>query len=518
MREQAGWERVYRLLPAANPGSAAHVLVLVTPQQRSRAGFPERLGAPGPAARLARAHPAWPTRWPRRRARRRRAAPTRWPRSAGTPTAAARADGRRPAARLPGRGAEAAPRPAAAPTAAPRRRPSRLRPMIPARANRLQLAAGAAAARGRCTSTCGRGSGAPGSSPDFLFVGLMLFAMRSRPGVGGAGRVLVGLIADSLTPARFGAAALAHTRGRLSRRPGRGRYSSPTTCWSTPAFVAAGRLAPRLHRADRERQLASGSFLTELARLQPAPGADVGAVRADRAARIPRVVLDPAGRVRRPMNGFDSYRVRERADVARLDPDRRLPGTGRARSSGPRSSSTTSSSSRPKPTGSGRSRSRRPAARSWTGTGEIIAENVPGYSVKLLAPNADSLRAVLRRFADSSRSTASDIDEIVRRYRRRPLPAGRSCSATPTSRPCAAAGGASGAPAGAGDPVRAQAALSRRARRSPIWSGMSPRSPSPTSPPTAFPARGWAPSSARRASSGSTTTPSGAPRACATSR
>jgi rod shape-determining protein MreC len=29
IREQAGWERVYRLLPAANPGSAAHVLVLV---------------------------------------------------------------------------------------------------------------------------------------------------------------------------------------------------------------------------------------------------------------------------------------------------------------------------------------------------------------------------------------------------------------------------------------------------------------------------------------------------------
>jgi rod shape-determining protein MreC len=29
IREEAGWERVYRLRPAANPGSAAHVLVLV---------------------------------------------------------------------------------------------------------------------------------------------------------------------------------------------------------------------------------------------------------------------------------------------------------------------------------------------------------------------------------------------------------------------------------------------------------------------------------------------------------
>jgi rod shape-determining protein MreC len=31
VREQAGWERVYRLLPAANPGSVGHVLILVAP-------------------------------------------------------------------------------------------------------------------------------------------------------------------------------------------------------------------------------------------------------------------------------------------------------------------------------------------------------------------------------------------------------------------------------------------------------------------------------------------------------
>ena len=30
VREQAGWERVYRLMPAANPGSASHLLVLVS--------------------------------------------------------------------------------------------------------------------------------------------------------------------------------------------------------------------------------------------------------------------------------------------------------------------------------------------------------------------------------------------------------------------------------------------------------------------------------------------------------
>ena len=42
VREEAGWERVYRLRPAANPGSAAHVLVLSgTPQVRDlAAAFP----------------------------------------------------------------------------------------------------------------------------------------------------------------------------------------------------------------------------------------------------------------------------------------------------------------------------------------------------------------------------------------------------------------------------------------------------------------------------------------------
>ncbi len=39
-REQEGWERVYRLLPAANPGSAAHVLILVAPSGDVSRGFP----------------------------------------------------------------------------------------------------------------------------------------------------------------------------------------------------------------------------------------------------------------------------------------------------------------------------------------------------------------------------------------------------------------------------------------------------------------------------------------------
>ena len=48
-------------------------------------------------------------------------------------------------------------------------------------------------------------------SPDFLLIALMLFAMRSSPGLAALAGFAVGLIADTLTPARFGAAALAHT-------------------------------------------------------------------------------------------------------------------------------------------------------------------------------------------------------------------------------------------------------------------------------------------------------------------
>ncbi len=82
--------------------------------------------------------------------------------------------------------------------------------MIPARANRLQLAVVLLLLVVLHFYVRPRLWG-PRSSPDFLFVALMLFAMRSSPGAGALAGFAVGLIADSLTPARFGAAALAHT-------------------------------------------------------------------------------------------------------------------------------------------------------------------------------------------------------------------------------------------------------------------------------------------------------------------
>ena len=82
--------------------------------------------------------------------------------------------------------------------------------MIPARANRIQLAVVMLLLVALHFYVRPR-LGGPRVSPDFLLVGLMLFAMRSGPGVSAVAGFMVGLAADSLTPARFGAGALAHT-------------------------------------------------------------------------------------------------------------------------------------------------------------------------------------------------------------------------------------------------------------------------------------------------------------------
>ena len=49
--------------------------------------------------------------------------------------------------------------------------------------------------------------------------------------------------------------------------------------------------------------------------------------------------------------------------------------------------------------------------------GEIVAENLPGFAVKLLAPNADSLRAVFRRVARVVPVDTGSMPEIERRWR-----------------------------------------------------------------------------------------------------
>ena len=52
--------------------------------------------------------------------------------------------------------------------------------------------------------------------------------------------------------------------------------------------------------------------------------------------------------------------------------------------------------------------------------GQVIAENIPGYSVAMLSPKADSLRATLRRLSSILPMTDSQIEVVVRRYRAAP--------------------------------------------------------------------------------------------------
>jgi rod shape-determining protein MreD len=76
-------------------------------------------------------------------------------------------------------------------------------------------------------------------SPDFLLIGLMLFAMRSGAGLGALAGFLVGLIEDTLTPARFGAAALAHTVVGYLASWGRAVFFADNMIVNA-AFVAVG--------------------------------------------------------------------------------------------------------------------------------------------------------------------------------------------------------------------------------------------------------------------------------------
>jgi rod shape-determining protein MreD len=76
-------------------------------------------------------------------------------------------------------------------------------------------------------------------SPDFLLIALMLFAMRSSPGLAALAGFAVGLIVDTLTPARFGAGALAHTLVGYLGSWGRSVFFADNILVNA-GFVAAG--------------------------------------------------------------------------------------------------------------------------------------------------------------------------------------------------------------------------------------------------------------------------------------
>ncbi len=48
-------------------------------------------------------------------------------------------------------------------------------------------------------------------APDFLLLALLIYTIRARPGASAAAGFVIGLLGDALTPASFGAGALAHS-------------------------------------------------------------------------------------------------------------------------------------------------------------------------------------------------------------------------------------------------------------------------------------------------------------------
>jgi rod shape-determining protein MreD len=138
--------------------------------------------------------------------------------------------------------------------------------LIPARASRLQLAAVLLLLVVLQFYLRPRLWG-PRGSPDFLFVGLMLYAMRASPGAAAVAGFLVGLVTDSLSPARFGAGALAHTLVAYTASWARGVFFADNLLVNA-AFIAVG-LWLRDLIVLAVSGLGDGSFLTELAVYSP---------------------------------------------------------------------------------------------------------------------------------------------------------------------------------------------------------------------------------------------------------
>jgi len=101
--------------------------------------------------------------------------------------------------------------------------------------------------------------GNPHVAPDFLMLGLMIFAIRSRPGAAAFAGFLIGFASDALTPARFGAAMLANTLVGYAAAWGRAVF------FADNLLVNAGFIAVGLWLRDLLVLMASGAGGKELA-------------------------------------------------------------------------------------------------------------------------------------------------------------------------------------------------------------------------------------------------------------
>lgn len=105
------------------------------------------------------------------------------------------------------------------------------------------------------------------ASPDFLLIALVFFAMRAGPGPGALAGFVVGVVNDALTPAAFGAGALAHTVVGYLAAWGRAVF------FADNLLVNAGFVAAGLWLRDLLLLVASGTdrgeLLTELTIYSP---------------------------------------------------------------------------------------------------------------------------------------------------------------------------------------------------------------------------------------------------------
>ena len=274
----------------------------------------------------------------------------------------------------------------------------------------------------------------PRVSPDFLLVGLMLFAMRSGPGVGASPASWSGSPSDALTPGPVrGGRAGAHGGG-VPRGLGRGPSSSPTTCWSTPASSPAG-----VWLRDLIVLVASGSgdqgrSLTELAVYSPLQALTT-ALFALRDPARPSASGSASGWTQR-MNGFDPTGCASAPSGARWILALALPGAGRRvlpDPDPPARQVPAAGGDQPAPPDAA---ARRPAARSSTGSGRDHRRERAG----LLGQAARAQRRLAARGAGAGCATVVPLDSVRDQRDRAPLRARRatsrrSCSATPRSRP-----------------------------------------------------------------------------------
>jgi rod shape-determining protein MreD len=77
----------------------------------------------------------------------------------------------------------------------------------------------------------------PGA-PDFLLLGLLLYALRSRPGAAAVAGFLVGAVTDILSPSQVGAGMLAHTLVAWGAAWGRAVFFADNVLVSAGVFLA----------------------------------------------------------------------------------------------------------------------------------------------------------------------------------------------------------------------------------------------------------------------------------------